>query len=186
MSKLTSTTFKTPQQAATASVNTNVISSKPKINIQISSLTAQAVAASSSIPASNIPLPAHIPPSSFDMQHYQSYYNNLIPSQKIPPKTAPSTFKPPHVPQASNSMPVKRDSSGNLINKTGHNLSATTSNASNVKKQKDNHGNQAKTNNQSNDQQQNDNNKKKKKFVRCAAGEVWEDESLADWDPGIF
>jgi hypothetical protein len=27
--------------------------------------------------------------------------------------------------------------------------------------------------------------KKRKKFIRAAAGQTWEDESLADWDPGI-
>jgi len=27
--------------------------------------------------------------------------------------------------------------------------------------------------------------KKKKKFVRMAAGTTWEDQSLAEWDPGM-
>jgi hypothetical protein len=25
---------------------------------------------------------------------------------------------------------------------------------------------------------------KKKKFIRAAGGQTWEDDSLADWDPG--
>jgi hypothetical protein len=29
-----------------------------------------------------------------------------------------------------------------------------------------------------------DKNKKKSKFIRAAAGETWEDESLLEWDPG--
>jgi len=69
------------------------------------------------------------------------------------------------------SIAPKRDSSGNIMNKavaagpssSGH---AAQSLEPDAKKFKDGKG------------------PKKKKFIRAAGGQVWEDETLAEWNPG--
>ncbi len=74
--------------------------------------------------------------------------------------------------------PTKRDSSGNAVNSSKNAHQPTTAAAaatavaqafaeSDKKKSKEYK------------------NSKKKKFVRAAGGQTWEDESLLEWDPGI-
>ena len=136
---------------------------KQLINIQIpnSLRTTPAVPV---VPAVNYAYPAVTP---FISQPFG------IPSIPLPPVRPP--VPTPMVPTSTASN-LKRDSSGNAkpakIVPTTAAAAATAVAAasaeleSKAKKAKD--------------------NQKKKKFIRAAGGQTWEDDSLADWDPGII
>lgn len=76
----------------------------------------------------------------------------------------PSSLKTAAATASDSNGPVKRDAAGNVIG----GAAATAGDPS-----------------QSDDPNKNK-NKKKKKFVRAAGGQVWEDETLNEWDPDDF
>lgn len=112
-----------------------------------------------SLPSSSIKTPQITSNQTF-IQHQT--YQQLIP--------APSSYMPPQVPMA---LAPKRDSSGNL--KSVPTTAAATATAvaaadmeSKAKKAKS------------------EKDKKKKKIVRAAGGQVWEDDTLVEWDSGDY
>ena len=103
--------------------------------------------------------------------HHNPFMNMNQPMQN--PYIIPQPTVPKSVADQSASIAPKRDSSGNVIQK-GVQSGATSSTQAGQslepegKKYKDNKGS------------------KKKKFIRAAGGQVWEDETLAEWNPGEF
>jgi hypothetical protein len=115
-------------------------------------------------------------PSSFSAFGYQQPipHNPFMNQPMQNTYIKPQPMVPKSVADQSSSVALKRDSSGNVIQK-GVPSSVATSSAQagktlepDAKKVKDNKG------------------AKKSKFVRAAGGQVWVDETLAEWNPGEF
>lgn len=118
-------------------------------------------------------------PSSFSAFGYQQQipHNPFANQVSNLPYTKPAPMVAKPITDQSASVATKRDSSGNIIQKGGPapkmHTPASTSNPgqtpeSDNKKFKDGKGS------------------KKKKFIRAAGGQTWEDESLAEWNPDDF
>lgn len=174
LSKLTSSTFSAP--------------AKPKISIQMpTSFTSQFVQQQQQLQqqqqqqASSAPLPSHAPP--------------------LPPQ--PPAFNPPSIQrQTMQQQPpgsgVKRDSSGKPIGGASHQPAsgqhqhprpsgeASYNDEQKAAKKPGFSGAAGAGGSGGGGKPQNPNKNKSKKLLRSAGGEVWEDTTLNEWDPGIF
>ena len=129
----------------------------------------------------SIQMPTSLPSSSSTgfssiaaMSAVNSYYaqNNQPPPPPLP-KVAPPP-PPPSIPHNAQKLPTapKRDLSGtSKVAPTTAAAAATAVAAADMESK----AKKAKI----------DKDKKKKKIIRCAGGQTWEDDTLADWDPGM-
>ena len=107
--------------------------------------------------------------SSVQAQSSSSLYAQSYPMHLTPQPQLTKAAHPPSINHHKQPAPQKRDSSGML--KTPANTAAANAYAVAEMEGK-------------NKKSKLDKDKKKKKIVRCAGGQTWEDDSLADWDPG--
>lgn len=174
LSKLTSSTFSLP--------STTTTTTKPKISIQMPTSFSSQFAMQPPIPrsVSNIPIPppppSKPPPPAFN-----------APQIRPPMGTTPQIGQA----QASNiggGGGVKRDINGRVLNQpgpSGQNKSFNENTGGDDGKHKKGPGvgKQHENNNKPGGGKPKNN---KNKVLRSAGGQVWEDPSLTEWDPGMI
>jgi hypothetical protein len=109
----------------------------------------------------------------------------MMPTYGYPhvPAVNPFISQPYHIPQQVKPAAVKRDAAGNVIKPPGQGKNVPTTAAA-----------AATAVAAASIEMENKNKKakeaakeaKKKKIIRAAGGQVWEDETLAEWDPGTY